>query len=275
MSGERLHDFDIELCTYALGNVRGYLEQPAFASFVEKAIEAPILAYIRSLAEDTTPPLLLTEQDLTDLVELFANNPRLDLNWVPYKPLHRRSINCVADIRGNLAAEYAEEWASQSAGFARRLEDDDPWLHDGIGIVLEWVRLVRRYLRAMGATPFLPYPEGSFPTPACPDPPVPPAPPEDKPPQTGQVEGDAVLGAIAEVRDLLLTQKTVKESYSTGEVAEILGKSEYTVREWCRLGRINASKRQYTRGAYPEWMISHEELTRIKNEGILPDPKKP
>ena len=50
----------------------------------------------------------------------------------------------------------------------------------------------------------------------------------------------------------------------------MVGKSEYTVREWCRLGRISASKHQYARGAYPEWRISHDELTRIKNEGMLP-----
>jgi hypothetical protein len=78
------------------------------------------------------------------------------------------------------------------------------------------------------------------------------------------------LERIETLLESLLEQRTVKEWYTTTETAKIVGKSEYTVREWCRLGRIHASKRQYARGAYPEWRISHEELTRIKNEGLLP-----
>jgi hypothetical protein len=51
--------------------------------------------------------------------------------------------------------------------------------------------------------------------------------------------------------------------------AQILGRAEFTVREWCRLGRVWASKRQCGRGNAKEWIISHEELTRIQNEGLL------
>jgi hypothetical protein len=78
------------------------------------------------------------------------------------------------------------------------------------------------------------------------------------------------LGRIETLLESLLEVRTTKEWYTTAEVAKMLGKAEYTVREWCRLGRIHASKRQYARGSYPEWRISHEELTRIKNEGLLP-----
>lgn len=67
----------------------------------------------------------------------------------------------------------------------------------------------------------------------------------------------------------LITQQTIKEWYSTAEVADILGKAEFTVREWCRLGRVWASKRDCGRGNSKEWIISHEELTRIQNEGLL------
>ncbi len=62
----------------------------------------------------------------------------------------------------------------------------------------------------------------------------------------------------------------MRDWYSTNEVAEILGKAEFTVREWCRLGRIRAEKRRSGRGAYPSWVISHEELLRIQKEGLLP-----
>jgi transposase len=75
---------------------------------------------------------------------------------------------------------------------------------------------------------------------------------------------------ITELRDLVVEQRTVKEKYTTGEAAKILDKAEFTVREWARLGRIRAEKRPCGRGRSQEWMINHEELTRIRNEGLLP-----
>jgi hypothetical protein len=68
----------------------------------------------------------------------------------------------------------------------------------------------------------------------------------------------------------LLLQRTVKEWYSTAEVAEILHRADYTVREWCRQGRIRAKKKLCGRGKGGEWLVSHEELTRFKNEGLWP-----
>ncbi len=68
----------------------------------------------------------------------------------------------------------------------------------------------------------------------------------------------------------LIEQRTIKDFYSTDEVAAILEKAPFTVREWCRLGRIHADKRACGRGNAQEWMISHDELTRIRNEGLLP-----
>ena len=55
---------------------------------------------------------------------------------------------------------------------------------------------------------------------------------------------DRIETALAE----LVRQRTVKDWYSTEEAGQILGKSEYTVREWCRNGRINAEKK----GSGPE-----------------------
>jgi transposase len=71
----------------------------------------------------------------------------------------------------------------------------------------------------------------------------------------------------------LLEEKQQKDFYSTQEVAEQVGKAEFTVREWCRLGRIRAAKRATGRGRSQEWMVSHAELTRVRNEGLLPLPK--
>jgi Helix-turn-helix domain len=75
---------------------------------------------------------------------------------------------------------------------------------------------------------------------------------------------------LAEVVALLLDQKTVKDWYSTADAAAVFGKAEFTVREWCRHGRIRAEKRRCGRGCSKEWMISRAELTRVRNEGLLP-----
>lgn len=79
------------------------------------------------------------------------------------------------------------------------------------------------------------------------------------------------LERIEQTLQLLVEQRTVKEWYSTAEIAKLLGKAEFTVREWCRLGRVNAQKRKCGRGVNSEWIISHEELNRIRNEGLLPE----
>jgi len=69
---------------------------------------------------------------------------------------------------------------------------------------------------------------------------------------------------------VLVERQTVQDSYDTKTVAGILGKSHYRVREWCRMKRVRAEKRPCGRGTSKEWMISHEELERIKSEGLLP-----
>jgi hypothetical protein len=69
---------------------------------------------------------------------------------------------------------------------------------------------------------------------------------------------------------LLVERETAKEWYSTAEVARLLSKAEYTVREWCRQGRIRARKKPCGRGKGGEWLVAHGELIRLKNEGLLP-----
>ena len=80
------------------------------------------------------------------------------------------------------------------------------------------------------------------------------------------------LERIEQALLLLVSQKMVKDLYTTAEVAEILDKAEFTVREWCRTARVVAGKRPCGRGNSAEWVISHEELQRIRNEGLLPAP---
>jgi len=84
---------------------------------------------------------------------------------------------------------------------------------------------------------------------------------------------ERLAGRMEKMESMLATlvqQKTVKDWYTTTELAALLGKAEFTVREWCRLGRVNAEKRDCGRGNSLEWIISHEELLRIRNHGLLP-----
>ena len=78
------------------------------------------------------------------------------------------------------------------------------------------------------------------------------------------------LDRIEAKLDALLERQTVKDYYTTEEVAKALSKAEFTVREWCRLRRVRALKRRCGRGHAQEWMIAHAELLRYQNEGLLP-----
>ena len=87
---------------------------------------------------------------------------------------------------------------------------------------------------------------------------------------------DDILNRLDKIEALpaaLVEQRVAKDWYSTAEVALLLGKAEFTVREWCRLGRVLAEKKKSGRGPASEWIISYAELTRIRNEGLRPDPR--
>jgi hypothetical protein len=67
----------------------------------------------------------------------------------------------------------------------------------------------------------------------------------------------------------LIERQTVKDWYSVEEFARLAGKAEFTVREWCRHGRIHAVKKGSGRGSFASWAISHDELLRYQREGLL------
>lgn len=72
----------------------------------------------------------------------------------------------------------------------------------------------------------------------------------------------------------LVERNTVKDFYSTKEFAAITGRAEFTVKEWCRLGRVRAAKKLTGQGRHPGWVVSHDELLRFRREGLLPDPAR-
>jgi predicted site-specific integrase-resolvase len=78
------------------------------------------------------------------------------------------------------------------------------------------------------------------------------------------------LGRIEQMLAALMEREPVMDWYSTDEFAQAVGKAEFTVREWCRLGRIHARRRGSGRGPYRNWAISHEELRRYRRDGLLP-----
>jgi hypothetical protein len=78
------------------------------------------------------------------------------------------------------------------------------------------------------------------------------------------------LDKIEKLLLVLVERQQVREYYSVEEFARIVGRAEFTCREWCRRGRINAEKKDSGRGAYSSWTISHAELLRFQREGLLP-----
>lgn len=63
---------------------------------------------------------------------------------------------------------------------------------------------------------------------------------------------------------------TPREYYSVPEFADLVERNVYTVREWCRLERINAEKCETGRGEAKNWKIPADELQRYRDHGLLP-----
>jgi len=81
------------------------------------------------------------------------------------------------------------------------------------------------------------------------------------------------LERIETTMTAIYKKQTVKDWYTTDEFAELVGKAEFTVREWCRNGRIHAKKAQSGRGPNKSWVISHDEWIRYQRDNLLPDKK--
>jgi hypothetical protein len=81
---------------------------------------------------------------------------------------------------------------------------------------------------------------------------------------------DERLEKIEAMLVVLVERQQVRDWYTTQEFAQAVGKAEFTIREYCRLSRLRAEKRQSGRGAYPQWVISQAELERYRRNGLLP-----
>lgn len=84
---------------------------------------------------------------------------------------------------------------------------------------------------------------------------------------------DERLTKIESLLTELVRQRTVKDWYGTAEFAQTARRAEFTVREWCRNGRVHAEKQGSGRSKYQSWVISHAEVQRFQKEGLLPQRK--
>jgi hypothetical protein len=74
----------------------------------------------------------------------------------------------------------------------------------------------------------------------------------------------AKLEAIERKIALPVQQKTY---YTIAEAAALLHKTEYTVREYCRLGAMLATKTNLGCGQHRQWRIAATELERFQQAG--------
>lgn len=80
-----------------------------------------------------------------------------------------------------------------------------------------------------------------------------------------------IIERLERIEALLREQKVVKDFYTVEEFAKRSGRAVYTCQEWCRRGRIQATKKKSGRGRFFAWAISHDELMRYEWEGLLPE----
>ena len=71
---------------------------------------------------------------------------------------------------------------------------------------------------------------------------------------------------LTEVQQIITAQRVQKEWYSTGELADALDKSQYTIQErWCNDGRIECEKDPES----GKWRIPGAEYRRLVGGGAL------
>jgi hypothetical protein len=71
---------------------------------------------------------------------------------------------------------------------------------------------------------------------------------------------------LSEIHETVMAQRVQKEWYTTGELAEALDKSQYTIQErWCNDGRIECEKDPES----GKWRICGDEFRRLVGGGAL------
>lgn len=165
MAGEKLHEYDLDLCNYVCGNIREHFDNKTFKEWAKRSMGSSELG--QYILEERPERCLLGDQELISLIYSVDEPGRSRWKWRAYEPLHERYVETVKEVRDELSKQAAEDWSTACVGFASRLKTEDLWLDEGIEIMKEWLWVLRRLLRSMNAIDFLPCPEGSSPTPTC------------------------------------------------------------------------------------------------------------
>lgn len=169
----RLHAFDLALCEHIRSVVGHHIQDDRFAERMAK-LDARLFGYLQHGHEAAPAELLLSEQESLEIQTLARQGPvwpklRKHLAakpwFLPSPRISSLALACIKELNDQLSMVLGTEWAAKSKRFGKRLARPGLTLHEGIGTASEWIKLARRYLAAMGATQFLPPPEGIFPTP--------------------------------------------------------------------------------------------------------------
>jgi hypothetical protein len=172
MAGDTLHEFDLQLCDYVASNVQRHLDDPEFHCLLEEELwPEELLQYLRDGIDPDVDQdrQLLSAREMAYLLVALRDGPaQMDRSWSADQHLHRRYVATVKEVRNALSLQVADDWSRQCVGFATGLEAAKLKLSGAIEIVTDWTYALRQLLRAMGATKFLPVPEGSIPTPTNP-----------------------------------------------------------------------------------------------------------
>ncbi len=66
------------------------------------------------------------------------------------------------------------------------------------------------------------------------------------------------------------TLSIAKEAYTTEEAAERIGRSDWTVRQWCNKGQVPGAYKVRGKGRTGEWRIPHEAVVALQARGPAP-----
>lgn len=103
--------------------------------------------------------------------------------------------------------------------------------------------------------------------------------------QTGSIQQEMTPVGFQQLHDLILDLKEhmarledrlpekvgeTPQVFSVIEAAKLLRRKPFTVREWCRQGRIRCHRAESGRGPYTEWRIPMESIRAYQANGLLP-----
>jgi excisionase family DNA binding protein len=63
--------------------------------------------------------------------------------------------------------------------------------------------------------------------------------------------------------------------YTPAEAARLLRRSTWTIREWCRTGKVRALRTGFTRGKAHEWAIPAAEVEKLLAIGVVKENQGP